>query len=286
MDVWASATWFFAVQRKYLLSEVKSLCENTESEEQPTSAHWRPCVTIQLLTYCSDQRTFMCIFMTSPDHSLKLKRTERLLLPHCETFSSRYVIHTGARMLSDVFQSPPSPPSMLSLLGEWVHTGQKQSCNLKSHKYWLSITDLIPLYHADILHTATMFNPILLNRLEAIRSERITAAALCETETRLNHILCWSDTRLEWAEGSRRGQPFSEAETCKCTDSRDKSTNTEKTITERWEKKKELNGKGWELDGWPGWYVISSWGKCFTYGPDDWVSCEAASWYSSFISML
>lgn len=133
---------------------------------------------------------------------------------------------------------PPTPPSMLSLLGEWIHTGQKQSCNLKSHKYWLSITDLIPLYHADILHTATMFNPILLNRLEAIRSERITAAALCETETRLNHILCWSDTRLEWAEGSRRGQPFSEAETCKCTDSRDKSTNTEKTITERWEKKR------------------------------------------------
>lgn len=23
-------------------------------------------------------------------------------------------------------------------------------------------------------------------------------------------------------------------------------------------KKKELNGKGWELDGWPGWYVICS----------------------------
>lgn len=187
----------------------------------------------------------MCTFMTSPDHSLKLKRTERLLLPHCETFSSRYVIHTGARMLSDVFQSHPTPPSMLSLLGEWVHTGQKQSCNLKSHKYWLSITDLIPLYHADILHTATMFNPILLNRLEAIRSERITAAALCETEMRLNHILCWSDTRLEWAEGSRRGQPFSEAETCKCTDSRDKSTNTEKTIMERWKKK----GAEWKRMG-------------------------------------
>lgn len=83
-----------------------------------------------------------------------------------------------------------------------------------------------------------MFNPILLNRLVAIRSERITAAALCETEMRLNHILCWSDTRLEWAEGSRRGQPFSEAETCKCTDSRDKSTITEKTITERWKKKR------------------------------------------------
>lgn len=135
--------------------------------------------------------------------------------------------------------SSPTNPSTLSLLGGRVHAGQKLSHNLKSQKYWQSITDLIPPYHADILHTAAMFNPILLNRLEAIRSERITAATLCETEMRLNHILRWSDTRLEWAEGSRQGQPFGEAETCKCTDSRDKSSITEKkTIMERERKKR------------------------------------------------
>lgn len=128
---------------------------------------------------------------------------------------------------------------MLSLRGERVHTGQKLSRNLKSQKYWQSITDLIPPYHADILHTAAMVNPILLKRLEAIRSERITAATLCETEMRLNHILWWSDTRLEWAVGSRRGQPFSEAETCKCIDSQDKSSITEKTIIGRGRGKKK-----------------------------------------------
>lgn len=155
-----------------------------------------------------------------------------------------------AGLLNKVFQSRQplhdQPPRCVS-------TDRPQAEPQSQESEILAVDDWFnPPYHADILHTAAMFNPVLLNRLEAIRSERITVATLCETEMRLNHILCWSDTRLESAEGSRRGQPFSEAETCKCTDSRDKSSITEKTIMERGRKKRaEWNRKGirWMEDG-------------------------------------
>lgn len=264
---------FKKILQLLLEAKYEYLCDNTECDKQPTGAHWRACVPIPRLTHRSDQPTFLCIFTTSPDPSLWNSNAVKSCCFHTVKASAADTWITQVHTRSARFSSPPAPCPA-------------RSRTAISRVRMLAVDHRFnPPYHAGILHTATMFNPILLNRLEAIRSERITAAALCATEMRLSHILCWSDTRLEWAEGSRRGQPFSEAETCKCTDSRDKSTITEKTITERW-KKKEVNGTGWELGGWAGWYVIASWGKCFTNGIDDWVSYDLASSYSSFIGML
>ena len=52
------------------------------------------------------------------------------------------------------------------------------------------IYDLILIIHADILHRTTVSNHSLPNRLWAITSECITAAALCEAKMCLKRVLC------------------------------------------------------------------------------------------------